>query len=99
MWRQVVAQSPGENALENEVLRYDIGWKALNTMLKSGRSLSGHERNHLFVNQGGQQFKDLSILSGLDNPADGRGPLHRPRSHALHRCRGDKAIAIAAAIR
>lgn len=36
-------------------------------------SLSGNERNHYFANQGGRAFKDISALSGLDNPADGRG--------------------------
>ena len=37
-------------------------------------SLSGNERNHLFLNIGsGEEFEDLSALSGLDNPADSRG--------------------------
>ena len=59
MWRQVVAQSPGANAPDGEVLRYDVGWKALNTMLKTGRSLSGHERNCAFLNTGGARFADV----------------------------------------
>lgn len=45
--------------------------------LEDGRyvvhSLSGHERNKLFMNSGGTSFIDRSALSGLDNPADGRG--------------------------
>jgi hypothetical protein len=36
-------------------------------------SLSGNERNRFFLNLGGQQFANLSAVSGLDNPADGRG--------------------------
>jgi thiol-disulfide isomerase/thioredoxin len=36
-------------------------------------SLSGNERDHFFVNHQGKAFSDLSALSGLDNPADGRG--------------------------
>ena len=36
-------------------------------------SLSGHERNKLFMNSAGTSFADMSSLSGLDNPADGRG--------------------------
>lgn len=37
-------------------------------------SLSGHERNHFFLNsRSGEEFTDLSALSGLDSPADGRG--------------------------
>ncbi len=36
-------------------------------------SLSGHERNHLFMNRSGKTFEDVSLVSGLDNPADSRG--------------------------
>ncbi|HWB03315.1 MAG TPA: ASPIC/UnbV domain-containing protein [Verrucomicrobiales bacterium] len=36
-------------------------------------SLSGGERDHYFSNRGGKAFTDLSALSGLDNPSDGRG--------------------------
>lgn len=35
-------------------------------------ALSGHERNHLFLNERGVQFHDLSGISGLDSVADGR---------------------------
>ena len=37
-----------------------------------GGSQSGHERNHLFLNSRGEQFTDVSGISGLDSPADGR---------------------------
>lgn len=37
-----------------------------------GASWSGKERNHLFLNLGGEQFEDVSGLSGLDHAADGR---------------------------
>lgn len=36
-------------------------------------SLSGNERNKLFMNSAGKQFSDVSGISGLDNVADGRG--------------------------
>ena len=72
MWRQVVAQSPGENAPAGEVVRYDVGWKALNTMLKSGRSLSGHERNCCFLNTQGGRFANISAAADLDFDDDGR---------------------------
>ena len=72
MWRQVVAQSPGENAPTAEVLRYDVGWKALNTMLKAGRSLSGHERNCCFLNTRGGRFADISAAANIDFDDDGR---------------------------
>jgi len=36
-------------------------------------SLSGNERNRLFMNHGGTEFENASAISGLDNPADSRG--------------------------
>lgn len=39
---------------------------------ESGDSLSGNERNHLFLSREGRQFEDVAMLSGLDHPADGR---------------------------
>jgi peroxiredoxin len=38
----------------------------------SGASLSGNERDHLFLNRRGAEFADISGISGLDDPADGR---------------------------
>ncbi len=35
-------------------------------------SLSGRERNHLFISQQGRRFTDVSSLSGLDHPGDSR---------------------------
>ena len=35
-------------------------------------SISGYERNRLFLGAGGSQFRDLSGVSGLDALADGR---------------------------
>jgi len=37
-----------------------------------GASQSGHERNHVFYNIKGKRFIDISGVSGLDDPADGR---------------------------
>lgn len=36
------------------------------------KSLSGHERNRLFLSHAGHQFTDLSLLSGADHKGDGR---------------------------
>ena len=72
MWRQVVAQSPTLDAAAGEILRYDVGWKALNTMLKAGRSLSGHERNCCFLNTKGGRFADVSAAANIDFDDDGR---------------------------
>lgn len=35
-------------------------------------SLSGHERNHLFMNRPGNSFEDASLYSGVDSIADSR---------------------------
>lgn len=44
-----------------------VGWQ-----ITTGNSLSGNENNNLFLNQSGQQFADVSGISGADHPADGR---------------------------
>ena len=41
-------------------------------LLRSGRSLSGHERHCAFLNTGDGQFATISTLSGFDFPDDGR---------------------------
>ena len=45
--------------------------------MRNGRyvahSLSGNERNKLFMNSAGKSFSDMSGISGLDNIGDGRG--------------------------
>ena len=45
--------------------------------MRNGRyvvhSLSGNERNKLFMNGSGKSFSDMSGVSGLDNIGDGRG--------------------------
>ena len=38
----------------------------------SGASFSGHERNHVFLNQNGRDYVDVSGISGLDHPGDSR---------------------------
>ncbi len=67
-----MAQSPEENAANSEIIRYDLGWKAINSLLRTGRSLSGHERNCCFLNSRGRRFADVSAVTGLDFDDDGR---------------------------
>ncbi|MEZ7921131.1 MAG: ASPIC/UnbV domain-containing protein [Akkermansiaceae bacterium] len=69
-----MAQSPTESAGSAEVLRYDLGWKAINDLLRKGRSLSAHERNSCFLNLGQEQtrFADASSALNLDLDDDGR---------------------------
>jgi thiol-disulfide isomerase/thioredoxin len=42
-------------------------------MFQSGRSFSGNERHKLWFNNADESFGDMSDLSGLDSPNDGRG--------------------------
>jgi len=39
---------------------------------EDGSSFSGNERDCLFLSDGGRRFQDVSTLSSLDSPADGR---------------------------
>ena len=41
-------------------------------MMDAGRSFSGNERNCFFINMGNGKFSDISGISGLDFPDDGR---------------------------
>lgn len=43
------------------------------SVVKQGRSFSGHERHCSFLNLGGGKFADVSVISGFDFPDDGRG--------------------------
>ena len=38
----------------------------------NGTSISGKERNHLFFSRRGEQFRDISGISGLDHQAGSR---------------------------
>ncbi|BBM88316.1 ASPIC/UnbV domain-containing protein [Candidatus Uabimicrobium amorphum] len=41
-------------------------------LLEKGDSLSGQERNHFFLNRKGQDFDDISLLSGVNHIGDSR---------------------------
>ncbi len=44
----------------------------LSQRLLSGASFSGHERDHVFLNQGREDYVEVSGVSGLDHPGDSR---------------------------
>jgi tetratricopeptide (TPR) repeat protein len=59
------------------MVRYQQGWKALNRLLHENHSFSGRERHCVFLNtggsrEGGGRFANISAVSGLDFPEDGR---------------------------
>lgn len=68
-WRQVVGRSPEDSTPS---LAYEHGWNALNELIRSDRSWSGHERNVLFANNRDGSFSEVSGAVGLDFPEDGR---------------------------
>ena len=45
----------------------------LRKLMRNGHSFSGRERNCCYLNTGSTQFADVSAVSGLDFPDDGRG--------------------------
>ena len=51
---------------------YLDGWAAMYRLIRQGRSWSGRERNTCFLNLGEGEFADVSAVTGLDYPDDGR---------------------------
>jgi Flp pilus assembly protein TadD/peroxiredoxin len=68
-WRHVVAKSPDD---ATPSLAYEKGWNALNELIRSDASWSGHERNVAFANNHDGTFSEVSGALGLDFPEDGR---------------------------
>lgn len=51
---------------------YAQGAAQLNRLVREGRSFSGYERNCSYLNTQGGRFANVSTVSGLDYPDDGR---------------------------
>ena len=63
-----------EHAREEGVLeRYTDAVLEMGRNILEGRSFSGHERHCVYLNTGGPRFANISAVSGLDFPEDGRG--------------------------
>ena len=54
--------------------------------MREGKSLSGHERNAMFLNTSDprRRFSDVSAISGID--VDGDGRVQTPRWNDLKEC-------------
>ncbi len=64
---------PAEEASEDPAEAYAVGWAAINKLIRSGYSWSGHEQNCAFLNLGsGARFADVSAVSGLGFEDDAR---------------------------
>ena len=58
---------------QNYVREYSNSWSSVIDSVRKGRSWSGDERNCFYLNLRGDNFVDLSYVSGLDFKNDGRG--------------------------
>ena len=68
-WRQVVGESPQNTT---PAVNYERGWNAINELIRSDFSWSGHERNILYANNHDGSFSEVSGTAGLDFPDDSR---------------------------
>jgi Flp pilus assembly protein TadD/peroxiredoxin len=68
-WRQVVANSP---ETRTPSVNYELGWNAINELIRSDASWNGYERNIFYVNNHDGTFSDVSGISRLDFPDDSR---------------------------
>ncbi|MEE9235926.1 MAG: tetratricopeptide repeat protein [Candidatus Acidoferrales bacterium] len=57
---------------EDRAPDYQSSWQALSKLLHEDASFSGRERDVFFLNLGNGRFIDLSGVTGLDYPQDGR---------------------------
>ena len=68
-WRQVVANSP-QNPTPSP--KYELGWNAINELIRSDASWNGYERNVFYANNRDGTFSDVSGTAGLDFLDDSR---------------------------
>jgi Flp pilus assembly protein TadD/peroxiredoxin len=68
-WRQVVANSP---ETPTPSVNYELGWNAVNELIRSDATWNGYERNVFYVNNHDGTFSDVSGISRLDFPDDSR---------------------------
>jgi Flp pilus assembly protein TadD/peroxiredoxin len=68
-WRQVVARSP-DNAVPSP--KYELGWNAINELIRSDATWNGCERNVFYANNRDGTFSEMSGAVGMDFPDDSR---------------------------
>jgi Flp pilus assembly protein TadD/peroxiredoxin len=68
-WRQVVARSP-DNAVPSP--KYELGWNAINELIRSDATWNGCERNVFYANNRDGTFSEVSGAVGMDFPDDSR---------------------------
>ncbi|MBZ5514024.1 MAG: VCBS repeat-containing protein [Acidobacteriia bacterium] len=68
-WQQVVSQSPAD---AHPTLPYELGWNAINELIRSDGTWAGYLRNVSFYNNGDGTFSNISGVTGLDFADDSR---------------------------
>ncbi|HEX2473589.1 MAG TPA: tetratricopeptide repeat protein [Lacipirellulaceae bacterium] len=67
-----MSHSPSSPADRDSLAAYRDAWQATNRLLRQGHSFSGFEPNCVFLNCRGPRFANVSSVTGLDFPDDGR---------------------------
>ena len=68
-WRQVVARAQGAGSA---LKRYELGWGAINELIRSDFTWAGYQRNVFYLNHGDGTFSEISGTVGLDLRDDSR---------------------------
>jgi FimV-like protein len=68
-WQYVVSQSPADS---RPTLPYELGWNAINELIRSDGTWAGYLRNVFFFNNGDGTFSNISGAVGLDFQDDSR---------------------------
>src|SRR6266849_10215959 len=68
-WRQVVGKSP-QNSLPSA--KYELGWNAINELIRSDATWNGNERNVFYANNRDGTFSEVYGVTGRDFLDDSR---------------------------
>ncbi|HTV55464.1 MAG TPA: FG-GAP-like repeat-containing protein, partial [Terriglobia bacterium] len=68
-WRQVIARSPLK---EGHSAKYELGWDAINELIRSDWTWAGYQRNVFYINNRDGTFTEAAGAVGLDFIDDSR---------------------------
>ena len=64
-----MSRSPADERAASD---YESAWRSITALIEAGESWSGNERNLCYLNNRDGTFADISAVTGLDFPDDGR---------------------------